>query len=334
MSIYLGDKLISGVATPVEPTRNIGQIIQSLLPLTDAGLHLLDGALIDGNGIYKAFVDYIKKLDLTLKCFTTEADWQASVTQYGVCGKFVYDATANTVRLPKVTGFLEGTIDASALGDLVEAGLPNITGTINITGQSSTPTSGTGVFSYSKSSTWSSYQTSGNNVYGGLTFDASVSNPIYGNSDTVQPQSIKGYYYIVIATSTKTDVEVDIDNVVTDLNNKADRDLTNVVDTMSASAKSYFSGLPLPSETKVSLTVGSSGAKYTAPANGWFIARQTNSSSNGNLYLERSDGGIVMGFSASNMGKYFSAQARKGDIFTLNYSGSATLSFTYAEGEV
>ena len=38
MSLYLGENLISGVATPVEPSRNIGQIIESIVPLTDAGL--------------------------------------------------------------------------------------------------------------------------------------------------------------------------------------------------------------------------------------------------------------------------------------------------------
>ena len=102
----------------------------------------------------------------------------------------------------------------------------------------------------------------------------------------------------------------------------------------TAEGKHYLSGLSLPSTTKTSLSVGGSGTKYTAPANGWFVARQTNSSSNGNLYLERSDGAIMMGFSGGNMGKYFSVQARKGDIFTLNYSGSASLAFTYAESEV
>ena len=54
-----------------------------------------------------------------------EATWQATVAQYGACGKFVYDSTNNTVRLPKVTGIVEGTIDATALGELVEAGLPS-----------------------------------------------------------------------------------------------------------------------------------------------------------------------------------------------------------------
>ena len=97
-------------------SRNIGEIVTSTIPLTDAGLHLLDGALLS-YGSYQAFVDYIADLydsgdypDL----FDTEADWQASVTTYGVCGKFVYDSINNTVRLPKITGFIEGTTDVTA----------------------------------------------------------------------------------------------------------------------------------------------------------------------------------------------------------------------------
>ena len=41
------------------PKKNIGEIITSSIPLTDAGLHLLDGSLIQGGGIYDDFVQYI-----------------------------------------------------------------------------------------------------------------------------------------------------------------------------------------------------------------------------------------------------------------------------------
>lgn len=215
MSLYLGENLVSGVATPIQGARNIGQIIASALPLTDAGLHLLDGALIDGSGIYSAFVTYIAGLVSTYPdLFETEANWQTAVTNYGVCGKFVYDSTNNTVRLPKITGIIEGTTDVTALGDLVEAGLPNITGS-NFGRNAAASFSGACVAG--TSTTYAGYSSyNGNHT----DFDASLSNPIYGNSSTVQPQTIKAFYYIVIATITKTDIEVDIDEIVTDLNGK------------------------------------------------------------------------------------------------------------------
>ena len=43
-------------------TRNLGEIITSTIPLVDAGLHLLDGALLDGDGVYADFVSYMKDL--------------------------------------------------------------------------------------------------------------------------------------------------------------------------------------------------------------------------------------------------------------------------------
>ena len=221
-------------------TRHIGEIVKSVLPLTDTGLHLLDGSLIL-YGSYQKFVDYIASLynsgdysDL----FITESAWQTSVATYGVCGKFVYDSTNNTVRLPKISGFIEGTLNDALLGDLTEAGLPNITGTVRhlMLQSSAVHFAYTGAFydaqvgaeSYAPSSTTNI----GNNI-DNFGIDASRSNSIYGNSNTVQPQSIKVLYYIVISTKTKTEIEVDIDEIATDLNGKADADLSNLPNTFS-----------------------------------------------------------------------------------------------------
>ena len=230
MSLYLGSNLVSGVVTPVEPTRNIGQIVQSTIPLTDAGLHLLDGVLISGTGSYSAFVDYIADLydsgDYTA-IFDTEANWQTSVAQYGVCGKFVYDSVNNTVRLPKITGKVDGTTDLTALGDLVAQyiKLPNITGTFGPVG--STGCTATGAFT--RSSNVGPLANTGENDPS-IAFDASLSSSVYSGDGTdtkIHEQAINVLYYIVIATSTKTSIQVDIDEIATDLNGKADVDLTN-----------------------------------------------------------------------------------------------------------
>ena len=221
--------------------RNIGEIIQSTIPLADAGLHLLDGTLISGSGSYSAFVDYIADLYNSgnySDIFETEANWQTSVTTYGVCGKFVYDSTDNTVRLPKITGFTEGTIDPTVLGDLVEAGLPNITG---YAGNQCRAYSADGaLYGTDYYSTAPENKTWG--AYGTVNLDASRSSSIYGNSPTVQPQAIKVLYYIVIATTTKTDIEVDIDDIATDLNGKADVDLSNVPASKGILTESYING--------------------------------------------------------------------------------------------
>lgn len=221
--------------------RNIGEIVQSTIPLTDAGLHLLDGALIDGSGGYADFVDYIAGLydsgdydDI----FETEANWQSAVTTYGVCGKFVYNSVNNTARLPKITGIIEGTTDTTALGDLVEAGLPNFSGTFRT--DYASPTGDITAVNQTFSSGISG--SSSTNTDYVVTVDLSNASSIYGNSNTVQPQTIKVLYYIVIATTTKTAIQVDIDEIATDLNGKADVDLSNVPTSKGILTESYVNG--------------------------------------------------------------------------------------------
>ena len=287
MTLYLGDQVVAGIGTPVEPTRNVGQIIQSTVPLVDAGLHLLDGSLIQGSGIYADFVAYIGGLVSNYPdLFETEANWQTSVTTYGVCGKFVYDSVNNTVRLPKITGFIEGTIDASELGDLVQAGLPNITGIVGMC--IAFPTSN-GAITTTTPGTYKVDHGQGTNpdiAVGNLSFDASNSSSIYGNSTIVQPQSIKVFYYIVMATSAKTNIQVDIDEIATDLNEiathlngKADVDLTNV----NQSGKNNIMNICAPDyANKESKSVNTT---YTADVDGYLICRVDGASIGAEIYI-------------------------------------------------
>lgn len=248
MSLYLGTNCISAGGSSAFKNNNIGEIIQSTIPLSDAGLHLLDGSVISGSGSYSAFVTHIAGLVSSYpNLFTTEANWQSAVSTYGVCGKFVYDSVNNTVRLPKITGFTEGIIDPTVLGELTEAGLPNITGTIGNNIESSNNPTATGALYVTTTS--SGGEGNGNYRYFGMGINASLSNPIYGNSSTVQPQSIKVLYYIVIATSTKTSIEVDIDEIATDLNSKADVDLTNTSPSSSFATVLNTSGIRTVVET-------------------------------------------------------------------------------------
>lgn len=310
-------------------SRNVGEIITSTLPLTDAGLHLLDGSLIS-NGIYSAFVDYIAGLVSTYPdLFTTESAWQTAVSTYGVCGKFVYDSTLNTVRLPKVTGIIEGTTDATALGDLVEAGLPNITGGYKHPGWQGYDYYGA-VYSGQTVRNFAGSDAGGTTTNGFL-FNASRSNPIYGKSSTVQPQTIKAFYYIVIATSTKTDIQVDIDEIATDLNGKADTDLTNVTDM----AKITMARASMPSSPYIDLTLGASGASYIAPADGYVKIGKTATASN--QYLSLAQTGYTAITYSTNTGNalWNTIPVAKGTTFYVSYSAAGEtrmFRFYYAVG--
>ena len=251
MSIYKGTTPLAGIATPHLDTRNIGQIIQSTMPLSDAGLHLLDGSLLT-SGSYSAFITYMASMYVSNpELFTTEADWQASVSAYGICGKFVYDSVNSTIRLPKKASSERHLIRSSVSGtswyDIYSDGLceqggvraaisGDSSGTVNLlveyantdyevhdmaiaTNKTGNARSGCMLGAKSTDSfvLWQdTYTDEGGNWRARGYVDVSD----YG-AETV-------YQYIVIANSTKTEIEVDIDEVATDLNGKADVDLTNV----------------------------------------------------------------------------------------------------------
>lgn len=275
--------------------------------------------------------------------FLTEEEWQTTVTTYGSCGKFVYDSVNNTVRLPKVSDILQGTTDLTAIGDLIEAGLPNITGEsqLMVTGDAAIGATGAGAIRTGHHATNIGVQEvskSGRQLGGPWNFDASRSNSIYGNSDTVQPQTIKVLYYIVIANSTKTAIQVDIDEIATDLNGKADVDLTNVND----SGTSKGAGWAMPSSTYVNLTLGASGTTYTAPANGYYqIAK--NSTASGQYVLighQVDDGstginGVRLWSSANGQSLATMLPCKKGDKIVVVYTAGGNTDwfrFIYAVG--
>ena len=87
-----------------------------------------------------------------------------------------------------------GAGDGYEGGDTAEAGLPNVTG--SVTKGLFDNAAGSGVFGVTKSSQMFSGPSSNySNFYTrDFTFDASRSNSIYGNSNTVQPPA----YYVYI----------------------------------------------------------------------------------------------------------------------------------------
>lgn len=342
MSLYLGNNLVSGVATPIEGARNIGQIIQSTVPLTDAGLHLLDGSLISGSGSYTDFVTYMAGLVSSYSdCFCSEADWQTSVTNYGVCGKFVYDSVNNTVRLPKYSNKIYTSSIASTapvLGNGMTLGLQNGTQNLGLkVGAASTWSNNiaaTNAYGTNKGTTGTATDAAANTTVG-VTTDPTKSGIIAQLSNITA--SIDGYYYIVIATSTKTEIEVDIDEIATDLNGKADTDFTNITNT----AKVSIAHNAMPSDRYVDLTLGASDTVYTAPADGWFTISKTAGSDWYTIYLQILDttganvllSQTIVGYRSTELKG--SLPAKKGQKCRIWYNASGALQyfrFVYAQG--
>lgn len=239
--------------------RFVGEVFSSLVPINDNGVKLLDGSVLEVGGIYDEFINHIVGFKESYpNLFCTEEEWNTSISTYGVCGKFVYTEGVS-LRIPKITGFVEGTLDATELGNLIEAGLPNLVGYSDTVGFSDTRFEPTGCFYPAEEWNAGTFNivektgTAGANV---VRFDASHGNPTYGKSDTVQPQSIRVYYYIVVANGIKQDVEIDLDNVLTEVN-KRQRIMQKVKVTGTTPSIDVQSGKAYSCGTVSSLTINS-----------------------------------------------------------------------------
>lgn len=199
----------AGYEATIITGRYIGEIIYSLFPIDNPCVKAPSGSVIPQDGIYRKAVTYFKELVKKYPMFSkTEEEWQALKATYGEAPCIVIDDKAGTIRLPLIINPLKGVTDMSQLAQVLEAGLPNIDGHLyailanNSGSLGAFKTSDIGNINLAGSS--DAYVEKQNNY----DFDASLSNPIYGNSDTVQPQQPTGCYYMVLATGVEEEVSI------------------------------------------------------------------------------------------------------------------------------
>ena len=125
-----------------------------------------------------------------------ESEWQSNYLTYGECGKYVYNSSANTVRIPAVNSYFTNTTNPNNLGELTPASLPNIKGSFN---HETTDGVANGAFSIGSSVAGKSSEPGGTGDHL-IEFNAGNYNSIYKDSaTTVNTQSIKQLVYIVVA---------------------------------------------------------------------------------------------------------------------------------------
>ena len=208
----------------------IGSIFTSALPQTSNKYHLLNGDCLEVNGTYSGFFNYLISLvsqGYSVTC--TANDYAEDLYKVGSCGRFVLNNTSNEIvgsytneeevvvefiipaysfKLPSVSSVVQGVNSLEELGKAVEAGLPNITGS-GIFGFEQTTASAIKGAVTQKPGDVAAVAKNLNTDYKRCNFsiDASLSNPIYGNSETVQPSSIKYPYYIVLISGSALDIK-------------------------------------------------------------------------------------------------------------------------------
>lgn len=279
------------------------------------------------------------------KTVVSEEEWLAYADSHnGCCPYYSYGDGSTTFRTPKYDqSFLKVLASIGDTGKIEEAGLPNIIGTTDATGGSGRSTFPTGPFTHTPIIEDVTVAVNNNTEIQLVVtnFDASLSNPIYGNSDTVTPQNfgiIVGVYAVgaVSAPIGETDAANLLNGLTTLEAGKASVDLSN----LSTAGRSLAAGLGMPSYRYIDLTLGASEATYTAPSDGWLIfAGSAASGSSGSAWVLISGpcGNMTQqGISSGAFAVY--APFTKGQNFTVQYNNItmsdswARFRFIYAEG--
>ena len=204
-------ELGGGTALPLLSIRPALYVDESL------GLdYYLNGQLLTINSNLQEAVTVLKSLQATTpSLFCTEEEWQAEkeASDHGQVGKFVLNETAGTLRLPAVIN-IQGVFDLQNAGLTVEAGLPNIKGMVYY--GHGYLVDATGAFYRGKSGNLQRTADGRTEQDYELLFDASRSNPIYGNNTTVQEEAIQYPWVIRLATGQETEVNIrnDIESIV------------------------------------------------------------------------------------------------------------------------
>ena len=156
-----------------------------------------------------------------------ESNIVALYNKTGVAWYYILDTIHKQFKLPRTKWGFTGLRDS--VGGYIAPGLPNITG--------SAPQSTSSYASLIPSGAFGISGTSGLKIMGGdsatlntLTFDASRSSSVYGNSDTVQPPATQMYLYFYVGNFEQSAIEQTAGLNAEMFNGKADRNLLNTTD--------------------------------------------------------------------------------------------------------
>ena len=158
-----------------------------------------------------------------------ESAWQAKAAANGGNVPFYSKGNGSTTfRIPALKCWMRGAGSISEVGGYLAAGLPNITGQTSYGSDPSDSYAPAGAFYREKTSRRTLQWYAGSDSLDSVSISASLSNPIYGASDTVQPPSIVGLW-CVKAYGTVTNVgSADVANIASGLTSLETRFSTDV----------------------------------------------------------------------------------------------------------
>lgn len=256
---------VNGMTGDVVVDLPVGFMYFSLEKTVPVGRLAAQGILYNRT-LYTDLWKYAQDNDLVI----SESEWQAQASANdGNCAFYSDGDGSTTFRVPSIKCWVKGT-DNEEVGSYLKAGLPNIEGEINNihAGYSTSSAIADINASIYRSGLISDVSTSKQMNIGNasgylgrntIVFDASNSNPIYGNADTVQPKTIVGQWLIVAFGTVSNVGNADVGNVL-----KVAQDVETQLNT-----KANRNALSMPSQQSISVSI-KTDATYTAPADGWF----------------------------------------------------------------
>ena len=193
----ISDSLANETNIRITSPHALGDFYFSITPHMPEGVLPLNGSEVSRT-TYSDLYDYVLNIHNELvesdkKFIVSEEEWQnISIENNGYVPYYSYGVTDGMFRLPRMSGYLKATGELDEAGNYVAEGLPNIAG--NLTGMITYPANFTsdGVFEQSVSGSKTKDATAGGGYWseqGKLIFSANESNPIYGNSEHVTPET-------------------------------------------------------------------------------------------------------------------------------------------------
>lgn len=220
----------------------IGIIMNYAFPDLPEGYWRLDGSILPNAA--NAVPQFVKKLNSMNNQQPTSAkliigidEWIQIKNTYGSCSKFAWIGSG--LKFPEINCFIQGLNSMQELSKLTPAGLPNHThGPIYVAG-SNNDNGDPGQYVLTDPRDYNGIQT--NPGYTGGVREGGV----WGNSDTVQPTSIKFPYIISIYNKIQNASEIVLDEIIEASVNKANISLDN----LSPAGVSYLSNAILSNKS-------------------------------------------------------------------------------------
>ena len=222
---------------------------------------------------------------------TQEENIQEIYTLTGIAWYYILDTEEHRFKLPRTKYAFTGV--RNNVGKYVEAGLPNVEGDLELGKTGEGVINKTGVFlnSTAADTTESGHTSLTTPSRLKISFDASLSNSIYGNSDTVQPQATEMYLYFYVGNYTQSALENTAGLNTSLFNNKVDKG-HQVIEFQAPTAENNYTWYRLYADGWVeqggTVAPGSSSVSFAiefVDTNYYFNANLTEGGAEGTLHI-------------------------------------------------